>query len=89
MNKDQFKGKIDAAKGKIKEAVESVTGHEKKAEGQGQGMADRAREKAAEVERKMDPSRDASRDPSREASRDPSRDRDPMPGRDVEETEDE
>lgn len=39
MNKDQVAGRVDSAKGKVKEAVGKVTGSEKL---EGEGLADQA-----------------------------------------------
>ena len=50
--KDQAKGKLESLKGKVKEVAGVVTGrHDLEAEGRGQQLAGKAREKLGQVEK--------------------------------------
>ena len=52
MNKDEFKGKVDNMKGRVKEAAGSLTGNkEKQAEGLAERVGGAAREKVGEIKR--------------------------------------
>ena len=62
--KREIKGKMDNLKGRVKEAIGSLSGNkETQAEGTVERAAGAAKEKVAEVERKVDQSRNT--DPSR------------------------
>ncbi len=57
--KREIKGKMDNLKGRVKEAMGALSGNkEKQAEGTVERAAGAAQEKVAEVERKVDRSRD-------------------------------
>jgi uncharacterized protein YjbJ (UPF0337 family) len=54
MNKDEFKGKVDNMKGRVKEAAGSLTGNkEKQAEGTVERVGGAAREKVGEIKREF------------------------------------
>jgi uncharacterized protein YjbJ (UPF0337 family) len=54
MNKDEFKGKVENAKGRVKEAAGALTGDkETQAEGMGERFKGAAREKYGEIKRDL------------------------------------